>query len=89
MTGRIIKGIVPFSPGRDHIHHKLQLLTLSSSRTLMGLLLLGSLLAGVGVMLDKSYLSSEISFIMFMTFAAIYYVVSGKLFQPQKNISAT
>jgi hypothetical protein len=55
----------------------------------MGLLLLGSLLAGVGVMLDKSYLSSEISFIMFMTFAAIYYVVSGKLFQPQKNISAT
>jgi UDP-GlcNAc:undecaprenyl-phosphate GlcNAc-1-phosphate transferase len=89
MTGRIIKGILPFSPGRDHIHHKLQLLTLSSSRTLMGLLLLGSLLAGVGVMLDKSYLSSEISFIMFMTFAAIYYVVSGKLFQPQKNISAT
>ena len=89
MTGRIIKGILPFSPGRDHIHHKLQSLTLSSSRTLMGLLLLGSLLAGVGVMLDKSYLSSEISFIMFMTFAAIYYVVSGKLFQPQKNISAT
>jgi UDP-GlcNAc:undecaprenyl-phosphate GlcNAc-1-phosphate transferase len=89
MTGRIIKGILPFSPGRDHIHHKLQLLTLSSSRTLMGLLLLGSLLAGVGVMLDKSYLSSEISFIMFMTFAAIYYVVSGKLFQPKKNISAT
>lgn len=89
MTGRIIKGILPFSPGRDHIHHKLQLLTLSSSRTLMGLLLLGSLLAGVGVMLDKSYLSSEISFIMFMTFAAVYYVVSGKLFQPQKNISAT
>jgi UDP-GlcNAc:undecaprenyl-phosphate GlcNAc-1-phosphate transferase len=87
ITGRIIKGILPFSPGRDHIHHKLQLLTLSSSRTLMGLLLLGSLLAGVGVILDKSYLSSEISFIMFIAFAAIYYVVSGKLFHPQKNMS--
>jgi hypothetical protein len=53
----------------------------------MGLLLLGSLLAGVGVILDKSYLSSEISFIMFIAFAAIYYVVSGKLFHPQKNMS--
>ena len=89
MTGRIIKGILPFSPGRDHIHHKLQLLTLSSSRTLMGLLILGSLLAVVGVMLDKSYLSSEISFILFVIFAAIYYIVSGKLFNTKKNISAT
>jgi UDP-GlcNAc:undecaprenyl-phosphate GlcNAc-1-phosphate transferase len=89
MTGRIIKGILPFSPGRDHIHHKLQLLTLSSSRTLMGLLILGSLLAVVGVMLDKSYLSSEISLILFVIFAAIYYIVSGKLFNTKKNISAT
>jgi hypothetical protein len=52
----------------------------------MGLLLLGSLLAGVGVILDKSYLSSEISFIMFVAFAALYYVVSGKLFHSLKNI---
>jgi hypothetical protein len=89
MTGRIIKGILPFSPGRDHIHHKLQLITLSSTRTLMGLLILGSLLAIIGVMLDKSYLSSEISLILFVIFAAIYYIVSGKLFNTKKNISAT
>ena len=85
MTGRIIKGILPFSPGRDHIHHKLQLLTQSSSRTLIGLLLLGSLLAGIGVMLDKSYLSSEISFILFVAFAVIYYIASGKIFNSKEN----
>ena len=85
MTGRIIKGILPFSPGRDHIHHKLQLLTKSSSRTLIGLLLLGLLLAGIGVMLDKSYLSSEISFILFVAFAMIYYITSGKIFNSKEN----
>ena len=85
MTGRIIKGILPFSPGRDHIHHKLQLLTKSSSRTLIGLLLLGLLLAGIGIMLDKSYLSSEISFILFVAFAMIYYITSGKIFNSKEN----
>ena len=85
MTGRVIKGILPFSPGRDHIHHKLQLLTKSSSRTLIGLLLLGLLLAGIGVMLDKSYLSSEISFILFVAFAMIYYISSGKIFNSKEN----
>ena len=85
MTGRVIKGILPFSPGRDHIHHKLQLLTKSSSRTLIGLLLLGLLLAGIGVMLDKSYLSSEISFILFVAFAMIYYITSGKIFNSKEN----
>ena len=85
MTGRIIKGILPFNPGRDHIHHKLQLLTQSSSRTLIGLLTFGLLLAGIGVMLDKSYLSSEISFILFVAFAAIYYIGSGRIFNSKEN----
>ena len=41
------------------------------------------------LMLDKSYLSSEISLILFVIFAAIYYIISGKLFNTKKNISAT
>jgi UDP-GlcNAc:undecaprenyl-phosphate GlcNAc-1-phosphate transferase len=85
MTGRIVKGILPFSPGRDHIHHKLQLLTKSSSRTLIGLLLLGLLLAGLGIMLDKSYLSSEISLMLFIAFAMTYYITSGKIFNTKIN----
>ena len=53
MVGRIVKGILPFSPGRDHIHHKLQSLTNSSSKTLTGLLILGMLFAGLGVFIEK------------------------------------
>ncbi len=85
--GRIIKGILPFSPGRDHIHHKLQLLTNSSSRTLAGLLILGLVLAGFGIFLEKSYLSSEVSFTLFLIFAAIFYFSSSRIFNSAKNIS--
>ena len=88
IVGRIIKGILPFSPGRDHIHHKLQMMTESSSKTLIGLLILGSLLAGIGIILDKSYLSSEVSLILFIAFAIIYYVGSDKLFK-SKEINST
>ena len=88
IVGRIIKGILPFRPGRDHIHHKLQMMTESSSKTLIGLLMLGSLLAGIGIILDKSYLSSEVSLILFIAFAIIYYVGSDKLFK-SKEINST
>ena len=88
IVGRIIKGILPFSPGRDHIHHKLQMMTESSSKTLIGLLILGSLLAGSGIILDKSYLSSEVSLILFIAFAVIYYSGSDKLFK-SKDINST
>jgi hypothetical protein len=87
MIGRIIKGILPFSPGRDHIHHKLQLLTNSSFKTLIGLLILGTLLAGLGIFVEKSYLSSETSFALFLIFAVIYYVSSSRIFKIRKIIS--
>ena len=85
MVGRLLKGILPFSPGRDHIHHRLQELTQSSSKTLLGLTILGSMVAGVGIIIEKSYLSSEASLIMFLIFSFIFYLGSGKLFNPQKT----
>ena len=85
MVGRLLKGILPFSPGRDHIHHRLQELTQSSSKTLLGLTILGSMVAGVGIIIEKSYLSSEASLIIFLIFSFIFYFGSGKLFNPQKT----
>jgi len=85
MAGRAIKGILPFSPGRDHIHHKLQDITNSSPKTLIGLLTLGSLVAWIGVMIEKSYLSAEFSFVLFIIFALIFYFGSGKLFNQSKD----
>tara|TARA_Y100000816_G_scaffold267953_1_gene229777 strand:- start:1667 stop:3109 length:1443 start_codon:yes stop_codon:yes gene_type:complete len=86
MVGRIIKGILPFSPGRDHIHHKLQSLTNSSSKTLAGLLILGMLFAGLGVFIEKSYLSSEISFVIFLILAVLFYISSSRIASSQGEI---
>ena len=85
MIGRAIKGILPFSPGRDHIHHKLQRITKSSSKTLITLLTLGSLIAFIGIMIEKSYLSSEFSFVLFIIFALIFYIGSGRLFNDNQE----
>ena len=87
MIGRIIRGILPFSPGRDHIHHKLQLLTNSSSKTLAGLLIIGLLLAGIGIFLEKSYLSSEVSFAIFLIVAVFFYLSSSRIFNSTKVIN--
>ena len=35
MTSRIIKGVMPFRPGRDHLHHMLLDKGLSSDQTLV------------------------------------------------------
>ena len=86
MIGRIIRGILPFSPGRDHIHHKLQSLTNSSSKTLTGLLILGLMFAGLGVFIEKSYLSSEISFVIFLILAVLFYVSSSRISNSQREI---
>ncbi len=84
IIGRIIKGILPFSPGRDHIHHKLQLLTNSSSKTLAGLLILGLLFAGLGIFIEKSYLSSEVSFVLFLIVAVLFFISSSRISSSQK-----
>jgi UDP-GlcNAc:undecaprenyl-phosphate/decaprenyl-phosphate GlcNAc-1-phosphate transferase len=88
MIGRAIKGIFPFSPGRDHIHHKLQELNQNSNKTLIGLLVLGSLLAGTGILIEASYLSSETSFVLFLCFATFFYIGSSKMFKKNEISSA-
>ena len=85
MVGRAINGIFPFRPGRDHIHHKLQELTHDSSKTLLGLLSLGFVVACIGVLIEKSSLSSETSLVLFTIFALFFYIGSGKLLDPMKN----
>jgi len=45
------------------------------------------LLAGVGIFIEKSYLSSETSFALFLIFAVIYYASSSRILKIQKVIS--
>lgn len=77
MGHRIMKGILPFNAGRDHIHHKLQAYFGSSFKTLVCLCFTGIFLASIGIIIEKTTQSSEISLLIFLVVAACYYNASN------------
>jgi UDP-GlcNAc:undecaprenyl-phosphate GlcNAc-1-phosphate transferase len=74
---RIIQGILPLDAGRDHIHHKLQAYLGSSFKTLIFLCGMGVFLASIGIIIEKTTQSSEISLLIFLGVAACYYFASN------------
>ncbi|MDC0891157.1 MraY family glycosyltransferase [Gammaproteobacteria bacterium] len=77
MAYRVMKGILPFDAGRDHIHHKLQTYLGSSFKTLICLSGMGIFLASIGIIIEKTTQSSEISLLIFLGVAACYYFGSN------------
>ncbi|MDB9967196.1 undecaprenyl/decaprenyl-phosphate alpha-N-acetylglucosaminyl 1-phosphate transferase [Gammaproteobacteria bacterium] len=77
MANRIMQGVLPFNAGRDHIHHKLQAYLGSSSKTLICLCGMGVFLASIGIIIEKTTQSSEISLLIFLGVAASYYIASN------------
>ena len=80
VISRILNGIMPFRPGRDHLHHKLLNLDLKPRRILMIFIFLSLILSLIGFILeinfpDKEYLSFYAFFVLFIT----YYLISGKI----------
>ena len=67
MTSRAIKGIMPLKPGRDHLHHKLLDMGLSSNSIYVVLIIISALFAGIGYIFNHSFPESHyISFYAFM-----------------------
>ena len=77
MAHRIIQGILPSDAGRDHIHHKLQAYLGSSFKTLICLCGMGVFLASIGIIIERTTQSSEISLLLFFGVAACYYGASN------------
>ena len=77
MAYRVMKGILPFDAGRDHIHHKLQTYLGSSFKALTFLCGMGMSLASIGIIIEKTTQSSEISLLIFLGVAACYYFGSN------------
>ena len=74
MTSRLLKGIQPFRPGRDHLHHKL-LDSGYSPNKILGIFLMSSvILSCVGFWFEAVYPDQEfISFYFFLLFIIAYY----------------
>ena len=77
MAYRAIKGIMPLRPGRDHLHHKLLDMGLSSNTIYLVLIFISALLAAVGYIFNYSFPDSHyISFYAFMILWLCYYFLT-------------
>ena len=79
MMSRALKGIMPFRPGRDHLHHKLLDLGIKPKRILIIFICVSSLLAMIGYLIEINFEDKEyISFYAFLTLSLFYYFLSKK-----------
>ena len=77
LISRILKGIMPFRPGRDHLHHKLLNLGIKPKQILVMFIFLSVFLASTGYSIEKFYPNKEyISFYLFLMISIFYYFMS-------------
>ena len=77
LTSRILKGVMPFRPGRDHLHHRLLDIGLSPKKILLFFIFLSILLASIGYYFEQNFHDKEyISFYSFAILSALYYLIS-------------
>ena len=75
MISRIFKGIMPFRPGRDHLHHKLLDSAIKPKKILYIIIFLSIILALIGFTIELIFPNSEyISFWLFFVLSCIYYL---------------
>ena len=77
MASRAIKGIMPLRPGRDHLHHRLLDMGLSSNTIYLVLIFISALFAATGYIFNYSLPESRyISFYAFMVLWLCYYFLT-------------
>ncbi len=79
LISRILNGIMPFRPGRDHLHHKLLNIGIKPKKILLIFIFVSSFLALIGFSIELNFKNKEyISFYSFLCVAIFYYVISKK-----------
>tara|TARA_B100001093_G_C26819543_1_gene1011288 strand:+ start:919 stop:2280 length:1362 start_codon:yes stop_codon:yes gene_type:complete len=79
MVSRSLKGIMPFRPGRDHLHHRLLDLGIKPKGILLIFIVISMALALIGFSLEINFPEKEyISFYTFLMLSFTYYFTSRK-----------
>ena len=79
MLSRSLKGIMPFRPGRDHLHHRLLGLGIKPKRILLIFILASMILALIGFLIEINFPEKEyVSFYAFLILSFTYYFTSRK-----------
>ena len=77
MVSRSLKGIMPFRPGRDHLHHRLLDLGIKPKRILLIFITSSMILALIGFLLEIYFPEKEyVSFYAFLILSFTYYFTS-------------
>ena len=77
LTSRILKGIMPFSPGRDHLHHKLLDIGIKPKKILYIFIIFSAFLSMIGFSLEINFPNKEyVSFYAFIVLSVSYYLLS-------------
>ena len=77
MTSRMINGIMPFRPGRDHLHHILLDKGFSSIQILVSYIFASGFLCGFGLIMQEYFIGKDyLSFYIFVIFSICYYVLT-------------
>lgn len=85
MIKRPLRGSSPFTPGRDHLHHRLLGAGYTSEQTVLIMYGAAITLAAVGLGAHLGGASDGIMFTAFMSIFAVYFLSHN---QPTRNISA-
>jgi len=82
MGSRLLKGIGPFKPGRDHLHHKLLDLGLTQNNILAVFIASSFGLGLVGWMFEVVFPNKEyLSFYSFIIFTIAYYITKNTILE--------
>ena len=77
ITSRAINGIMPFRPGRDHLHHILLDKGFSSIQILVSYIFASGFLCGFGLIMQEYFIGKDyLSFYIFVIFSICYYVLT-------------
>ncbi len=77
MISRVLNGIMPFRPGRDHLHHRLLDYGIKPKKILIIFVMSSLILALIGFYIEINFPNREyISFYTFLTLSIIYYLIS-------------
>jgi len=79
MTRRIMRGVSPFSAGRDHLHHQLLDSGYTPRETLMRLVTLHVLMLIVGALVDISSVPPYVFFWAFVALTLVHFFLTPRL----------
>jgi UDP-GlcNAc:undecaprenyl-phosphate GlcNAc-1-phosphate transferase len=75
ISSRIINGVMPFRPGRDHLHHRLLDRGLNSNQILQIYIVFSIILSSIGYAIQTAFPNAiYLSFYIFLIFTLMYYV---------------